>query len=154
MICNPYSLHLTPATTRKDMPPLLYLACPYSHPDRLTRAHRALVASEAAARLMAAGYAVFSPISHGHAVCEADQTGTVGTDAESWTEINDVVLTACDALVAMDIPGIWESVGVRLEVAMAQACGLPVNLIRFKRNALEVEAGVDPMLFSDAGGRL
>ena len=107
-----------------------------------------------AARLMRQGYSVFSPISHGHAVCDADMTHEVGTDAASWAVLNDTVMIVCAALVVLDIPGVWESAGVRQEVAKAAEFKLPVNLIRSYGNTEEVEADVDPMLFSDARGTL
>lgn len=152
---NPLGFSLTCIHAANDVPPLLYLACPYSHPDRMTRAHRALLASDMAARLIGFGYAVFSPISHGHAVCEADSSGSVGTDAKFWAFLNDGILSACDAVVVMDIPGMWESIGVRNEVTMAtDGWDIPVNLVRLNGNSLEVEPGVDPMLFSDSEGRL
>lgn len=154
MSVNPLGLALDAHPAAISSAALLFLACPYSHPDRMIRAQRALVASEAAARLITAGYAVFSPISHGHAVCEADITASVGTDAQTWAVVNDAVLTGCNALVALDIPGLWQSAGVRREAGMAKTWGLPINLIRFAGNELEVEAGVDPMLFSDSKGRL
>ena len=48
--------------TRRE---LIYLAAPYSHPDPWVRQDRAGRITEAAARLIADGWAVFSPISHG-----------------------------------------------------------------------------------------
>ena len=58
---NPLNLALDVSADAIDGPPLLFLACPYSHPDVITRTKRALKADDVAARLMAAGYAVFSP---------------------------------------------------------------------------------------------
>ena len=153
MMRNPLNLALT-GSGIAGIPPLLYLACPYSHRDGMVRAHRALHASDMAARLMRQGYSVFSPISHGHAVCDADMTHEVGTDAASWAVLNDTVMIVCAALVVLDIPGVWESAGVRQEVAKAAEFKLPVNLIRSYGNTEEVEADVDPMLFADARGTL
>ena len=150
---NPLNFALRP-TRAETMPVTLaariFLACPYSHQNPIMHVSRALSASEAAARLMVAGYSVFSPISHGHAVCEADIAGTVGTDAEAWAAINDVVLTVCDALVVLGLPGCIESVGVRREVSLAAHFGLPVNLLRFFEGGIPVvERDVDPTLWSD-----
>ena len=152
---NPLNLALDLRVHTLGIHPLLFLACPYSHPDRMVRAHRALLASDMTARLMGQGYGVFSPISHGHAVCEADMTVTIGTDAASWSVVNDRVMHLCNALVVLDIPGLWESLGVRREVSLAAKYHqIPINLIRSNGNGLEVEPGIDPMLFSDGEGRL
>lgn len=135
--------------------PLLFLACPYSHPDINVRIRRAIEASDMTARLMAVGYAVFSPISHGHAVHECDPAfDAVGTDAETWAVINDRVLLVSSSLLVLGIPGCMESAGVRREVGLAVRANIPVNLIRVLRDTLVVERDVDPMLWSDDEGRL
>lgn len=144
---NPLNFALSMIHKTPNEPELLYLACPYSHPDRTVRAHRALLASDMTARLMGMGYAVFSPISHGHAICELDST--VGTDAASWSYLNDSVLADSDALVVLALPGCMESVGVRQEVAMAAELGTPINMVRLLNDNLVVEADVDPTLWSD-----
>ena len=50
---------------------MIYLACPYSHPDRTVRLARFDAANRAAGALMREGYHVFSPISHTHPIAEA-----------------------------------------------------------------------------------
>ena len=149
---NPLNFALSMIHKSPNEPELLYLACPYSHPDSTVRAHRALLASEMTSRLMGVGYAVFSPISHGHAVCEISPA--VGTDAASWSYLNDSVLADSDALVVLALPGCMESVGIRQEVAMAAELGTPINLVRLLNNTLVVEADVDPALWSDDEGSL
>lgn len=144
---NPLNFALCMVHKAPDVPELLYLACPYSHPDSNVRAHRAVLASVMTARLMGMGYAVFSPISHGHAVCEI--APAVGTDADSWSYLNDSVLADSDALVVLALPGCMESVGIRQEVAMAAELGIPVNLVRLLNNTLLVETDVDPTLWAD-----
>ena len=48
----------------------IYLACPYTHPDEVTRNTRVELASIIAAKLMCEGHVVFSPITHGHYVAD------------------------------------------------------------------------------------
>lgn len=147
---NPLNFALDRIHKAPNVPELLYLACPYSHPDSTVRADRAVRASEMTARLMGMGYAVFSPVSHGHAVCEISPA--VGTDAGSWSYLNDSVLADSDALVVLALPGCIESVGIRQEVAMAADLGIPINLVRLLGNTLLVETDVDPTLWADADG--
>ena len=49
---------------------MIYLASPYSHPDPAVRERRFRAACSAAAFLLQAGHAVFSPIAHGHVLAE------------------------------------------------------------------------------------
>lgn len=147
---NPLNFALSMIHKSPNEPELLYLACPYSHPDSTVRSYRALKASEMTARLMGMGYAVFSPISHGHAVCEISPA--VGTDAASWSYLNDSVLADSDALVVLALPGCMKSVGIREEVAMAAELGTPINLVRLLNGTLVVETDVDPTLWADDEG--
>lgn len=149
---NPLKFALHMIHKAPNEPELLYLACPYSHPVRIARDYRALQASDMTARLMGLGYSVFSPISHGHAVCEIDSA--VGTDAASWSYLNDSVLADSDALVVLAIPGCMKSVGVCKEVAMAEELGIPINMVRLVGNELLVEANVDPALWLDGEERV
>ena len=48
----------------------IYLACPYTHPDEVTRNTRVEFASIIAAKLMCEGHVVFSPITHGHHIAD------------------------------------------------------------------------------------
>lgn len=155
---NPLQLALDVSGEAFDDQPLLFLACPYSHPEHSVRTERFQYASQASALLMGMGYAVFSPISHGHIICEYDRSGRIGTDAPAWTGVNDAVLPVCNALVVLGLPGCIESAGVRREVALAVRFGLPVNLFHFSEgSAPVVERDVDPTLWADdhedGGGR-
>ena len=47
---------------------MIYLACPYSHPDNNVREHRFKMANRAAAKLMGEGHIIYSPISHTHPI--------------------------------------------------------------------------------------
>jgi len=47
---------------------MIYLACPYSHPDSNVREYRFKMANRAAAKLMRDGHIVYSPISHTHPI--------------------------------------------------------------------------------------
>jgi len=47
---------------------MIYLATPYSHDDPEVMEERFALVTATAAQLMLAGYVVYSPITHGHAV--------------------------------------------------------------------------------------
>lgn len=107
--------------------PLLFLGCPYSDPSIVIREERCAAASRVAARLMDMGYAVYSPISHGHAI--ANYGMGVGMEYETWMVVNDNVLSLCDAVVVLDIEGIRSSRGVAHEVTLATRLFVPINVI-------------------------
>lgn len=125
-IHNPLKFDVIPFGERMNDAPLLYLACPYSHPDPVVREARCAAAGKAAAYLMRQGYAVFSPINHGHAIAAH---GDAGTDFQAWAGVDLAILDTCDALVALCLPGLSESKGVWREIAAAKDGGLPVNAL-------------------------
>ena len=153
LVNNPLGLALSMPIEDTDKPPLLFLCCPYSHEDAAVRDLRALNASEATAILMAKGYSVFSPISHGHPVCTIG-TLPVGTCAVTWAHLNNSIMALCHALVLLDIDGLWNSKGCEAEARLAHELGLPLNLIRLSNSGiglLDVEADIDSRRFYTGG---
>lgn len=71
---------------------LVYLACPYSHWDFAVSESRFLEVNWAAAKLMAAGEHVFSPISHTHPIAMA---GALPTDWGYWQAYDRAILAFC-----------------------------------------------------------
>ena len=138
--------------TRRE---LIYLAAPYSHPDPWVRQDRAGRITEAAARLIADGWAVFSPISHGVLLVEAGTYYGLALDdsAAAWERVNDAMLAAADRVMVLNLEGLFDSVGVRREVALAARLGKRVDLLSMGNTVLWREP-VDPMLWSDEEGRL
>jgi hypothetical protein len=100
---------------------LVYLASPYSHPDPAVRESRFQAACQATSHLMRAGLHVFSPIAHTHPVILA---GTLPTGWEFWRAYDEAVLSACRALVVLELDGWEESEGVRGEVEIARQLNL------------------------------
>ena len=128
----------------------VFLAAPYSHPDILVMDARYAQACQAAALLMDMGYVVYSPISHGHPICE-HSGGRVPRGSEAWRPLNDEILHLADAVAVLDIDGngLWESRGVAFEVGYAMADGTPLNIITLRDGRLElVEANADPALWA------
>jgi len=108
-----------------DRPPLVYLACPYTHDDAAEREARFEAANQAAAAMMSAGGFVFSPITHGHPLAAFG----LPTDWKYWQAYDRRILEQCDELAILDIPGWPESEGVAAEVAIATGLGLPVYFV-------------------------
>lgn len=110
----------------KEEPPFrrIYLACPYSHEDAIIQKERAATATRAAQELIRQGYTVFSPLTHGHTLCEGS---TFPKDFAFWgmSCLSFVEHWATDVYVLM-VPGWDSSTGVCAEVEAATHKGLPV----------------------------
>ena len=105
---------------------LVYLACPYSHPDPLVREARFREANRASAALMGRGLHIFSPISHTHPIA---LEGNLPGDWHYWRDYDTSVLRACRALVILQIDG-WEaSTGIKGEISIAESLHLPIRRV-------------------------
>ena len=108
---------------------MIYLASPYSHPDPDVRNARFVDVCRAAGRLMLASCdPVFSPIAHGHSVAEHAE-GIDAMDAEFWMRQCVGMLRLADILYVLKLDGWQESRGVREELEIARAFGIPVKFL-------------------------
>lgn len=104
---------------------MLYLAGPYTSSDPDVRQQRFVEHCIAAAKLADLDrWPVFSPIAHGHALCE--QGGLVRLDHEFWLRQCLPFLRNADALAVLTIDGWRESKGTQAEIAEAESCDIPV----------------------------
>jgi len=104
----------------------VYLAIPYSHPERAVRLERFELANRKAAELINQGYIVFSPISMSHPMCEvADLPG----DWAYWEKFDKAFLEFVDELYVVMADGWTESVGVNAEIEIMQGMGKPVRFL-------------------------
>lgn len=104
--------------------PLVYLACPYSHPDRAVRVARFESANHAAGELMRAGHHVYSPTSHTHPIAEA---GDLPLGWNFWEQHDRIFISMSHKIVVVTADGWRESKGVTAEIAMAEEFGIPVE---------------------------
>jgi hypothetical protein len=106
--------------------PLVYLACPYSHPDPAVREERFHASNRAAAQLMGQGIMVFSPISHTHPIAVA---GDLPKGWDFWERYDRAVLSCCCKVVILQIDGWEQSTGVQAEIRIAVEMGIPVEFL-------------------------
>lgn len=102
----------------------IYLACPYSHPDKLVRKHRVDIADRKAAELMSVGNLVFSPLSHSHPIskhCKVDPC-----DHDFWLRQDLWILEICDEMHIICLTGWENSKGIKLEIEVAKSQGKPI----------------------------
>lgn len=98
---------------------MIYLAVPYTGMEAQSFA----AVNRYAGMLMQEGHHVFSPISMCHPmrlVC--DLPGTF----DYWQSFDTTVIGWCNALVVLMLRGWTKSTGVREEVKIAQAKGIPI----------------------------
>lgn len=101
----------------------LYLATPYSkYASGLDEA--AAEASRIAARLMARGFRVLSPIAHSHAVAVAGDLDKL--DHDLWAFQDRPLLDSAAAVIVALMPGWAESAGVRAEIDIARKQRKPI----------------------------
>lgn len=107
--------------TLKPLPGLWYMASPYSHTEQAVMASRFEAAAEAAAELMRAGWILFSPITHTHPIAQYD----LPKGWEYWQKYDEVMISKCDGLIVLQLPGWDTSRGVQAEILIAARLGLP-----------------------------
>ena len=105
----------------------IYLASPYSSPDVYIREERFREACRYAAKLMAEGHNVFSPIAHSHPVSlHMDNS----MDHDFWLKQDLSFLERwADKMVVLCLPGWDESRGIAVEQFRAIELGIPVDKI-------------------------
>lgn len=104
----------------------IYLATPYSHKDSNIRFHRFAQVNKVAARLMAEGFLVFSPISHTHPIAIA---GDLPKGWEFWHAYDRTFIEWADEVYVLKQQGWEESVGVAAEISIAKTLGKLVVFI-------------------------
>lgn len=101
---------------------LIYLACPYSHPDDRVRRARYQAINKIAAQMMAAGLHIFSPISHTRPIALA---GDLPHGWEYWQSYDRAILSACCLLIVVQLDGYGMSKGIKGEIDIALELGIP-----------------------------
>lgn len=106
----------------------IYLAAPYSHPEKEVRYARYEAVTKEAAKLMKTGHIVFSPITHSHYLAEIYGCPQ---EEEFWRNWYMSFLEHWTTdLYVLSIHGWKESNGVKREMQYAQEHGIPICYIR------------------------
>ena len=126
---------------------VVYLAAPYSHPNREIMDTRAKEIERAAVILIRCGIKVYSPITAWH---HAAKNYSLPTDAGFWKNHNLEMLERCDAMIVLGLPGWQESVGVRMETDYAEEWGIATFfLTREDLGMATAEEQMDDLLGED-----
>jgi hypothetical protein len=106
------------------MAKLYYLGAPYSAPTEAEKAERLKKVTEFAARKIAEGVVVYSPLTHNGAIIA---TGLMPQGFQYWEALDGEMFKRCDALMVLKLPGWENSVGLKKELEWAAAQGKPVE---------------------------
>jgi len=103
---------------------MIYLASPYSHPDRNLVNERVGITRQCCAALINKKFCVWSPILMTHGIAYG-----LPTDAKFWMEYNFDFIRRCEYIFVLKIPGWDTSVGVAEEIAVAKSLFIPVRFV-------------------------
>lgn len=117
----------------------IYLACPYSHPDPTIREYRFRVVNRVAGRLMKQGHLVFSPISHTHPICVAQD---LPYNYDFWKDYDETFMDWAEEFMIVIMEGHLESDGINRERKYMNEQGKPVSYIEPTLEELEIRTPI------------
>lgn len=108
---------------------VVYLACPYSHPDAGVRAFRFETATKVAADMIKSGRIVYSPITMTHPIdiILAGAANTLGS--EYWLAFDEAFMDMCSELVVIKLAGWEQSDGIAREIEYFRARAKPISFV-------------------------
>jgi hypothetical protein len=125
---------------------LIYLAAPYSHKNKDVMIERFLRINKVAAKLMAQGNYIFSPISHTHPIAEA---GELPRGWEFWKGYDEEMISHCSSLYVLTLEGWQESTGVNAEVELAAVWEIPISFIDENLSIVTLDEIIDAPEFQE-----
>lgn len=108
---------------------MIYLASPYSHPDKDVQNARYEQALTAVAYFAQSGLTIYSPIVHWHQVAASHD---LPTQFEFWADQNKSMLQKANQLIVLNIEGWESSKGVKQEMTWAEKLNIPISFTNYK----------------------
>lgn len=108
---------------------MIYLASPYSHKDPAVRLTRYYTVCFAAAKLMAEGKHIFSPIAHTHEICIQGEGLGFHYEYEFWQKLDEEMIRLCEEFWVLRMDGWEDSKGIKAEMEYAISLGRRVKYI-------------------------
>lgn len=105
---------------------MIYLATPYSDPDKNVQEKRFEQACKVAGELMRRGVNVFSPIAHTHPIAQHCE---LPTGWEFWEQYDRQHIGLCSEVLVVKMAGWEQSKGVQAEIKIAKSLGIPINFM-------------------------
>lgn len=101
----------------------IYLASPYSHPDKDVRYDRWMRAAKLYAQLVKDGHIVYCPIAFCHPIATFYK---LPTDNDFWKRVNKVFIDWAEIFMILCLDGWGDSKGIRWELAVSITQGMEV----------------------------
>lgn len=118
-----------------------YLSAPYSDPDPKVRAWRHTVVNQVVYELMRQGQLIYSPLTHNIPI---DQLGIHGNWI-TWKNFDHGMLSRCDQIMVLKLPGWENSKGVAAEIALAKELQCPIHWLEPTAEQLAIELAASPL---------
>lgn len=109
-----------------------YLAAPYTHADPKMMEQRHTIVNRFVYELMRKGILVYSPLTHNVPI---NQLGING-DWKTWKDFDHEMLSRCDRLIVLKLPGWENSKGVAAEIARAKELHIPIEWVEASEELL------------------
>mgnify|MGYP000945932908 CR=1 FL=1 len=100
-----------------------YLACPYSHKDPRIQRKRLKQVNQTVHELLSQGIHVYSPLTHNVPINDLGFNG----DWLKWSSFDHEMLSRCDRLIVLKLPGWEDSKGVKAEIEKAKELNLCIE---------------------------
>jgi len=107
---------------------LIYLAAPYTHDDAVVRQERVNKVNEMTAKLLNQGLFILSPLTQSESLLEYG----LPSDWGFWRDYDLNIITRCDELWVLRLPGWAASIGVTEEAQFAADQGIPIRYIDYE----------------------
>lgn len=117
-----YQYVITNQKKRKMM--MIYLACPYTHPESVVREIRYQQALYVTGVLSRDKSIVYCPIVHNHNIANSMN---MPVDFKFWREIDIEILKKADDLFVLLLPGWKDSIGLKAEIEFAESINIPIT---------------------------
>jgi hypothetical protein len=107
---------------------LVYLASPLTHKDETVRQERSRAAAQACGWLMSNYQDIhfFSPVVYTHLL---GSECTLPYQWEFWAKLDECMISRCQEIWVLTIPGFKTSVGVSAEREIAKRLGVPIKFV-------------------------
>ncbi|MFI5342634.1 MAG: DUF1937 family protein [Chlamydiales bacterium] len=122
-----------------------YLSCPYFDPDSLVKEMRHTIVNRVAFELMSKGIMVYSPLTHNLPI---DRLGIHGNWV-TWKDFDHAMLSRCNRLIVLKLPG-WEiSKGVAAEIACAEKLEIPIEWMEIHEDKYKCASAIASSPYKD-----
>lgn len=105
---------------------LIYLASPYTSPNRNVEDRRAKAVTVVAGQLVKLNYHIFCPIAHCH---KMNRYCGLGGKFEYWQEFDEKMISVCGEFWIVTLEGWVQSAGIEAETKMAADRGMILRFV-------------------------